>query len=133
MLLGVISFNTDTIHHTFQESSGKYFIFQHYHNIEYSGIKSPVKLISSKFIWSNTNKNAQEWAKTCETCQSNKITKHAKLSLENFPKTESCFSVVNTDIIRPSPSDDFVYCLTFIDNLSNGQKQFFYATVQKRQ
>lgn len=48
-------------------------IFQKMHNLAHPGVKSTVKQIASKFIWTNSRKDVNQWAKYCIDCLSSTV------------------------------------------------------------
>lgn len=61
-------------------------------------------------------KNINEWCKTCQACQRNKITRHTKSPLQEYKMPNDRFSIIHVDIIGPLPtSNGFSYILTCID------------------
>ena len=95
-------------------------IFHQFHGLSHPGVKSTVKLISSKFIWQNINKDIQQWAKSCIPCQKSKVTRHTKSPLGEFLKPSGRFQEVHIDIVGPlPPSNGNTYCLTCVDRYTN--------------
>lgn len=98
----------------------RYSIFQHYHNLAHPGIKTTVKMISSRFVWISLKKDVQNWAKTCIACQINKISRHIQTPVGHFPSNDERFKIVHLDLIGPMPpSEEYIYCLTCIDRVTN--------------
>ncbi|GFT72461.1 retrovirus-related Pol polyprotein from transposon opus [Trichonephila clavipes] len=80
------------------------------------GIKSAVKLMTEKYVWSDIKKQVREWAKACITYQKCKVSRHAKSKLGEFEQPDERFSVVHIDLIgKLPPSEGMQYCLTCID------------------
>lgn len=95
-------------------------IFQQIHGASHPGIKASVKLLTSKFFWTNIRKDVRQWAKTCIPCQKSKINRHTKSSFGEFQLPSERFSDVHIDLIGPlPPSNGNIYCLTCIDRYSN--------------
>ncbi|GFU53201.1 retrovirus-related Pol polyprotein from transposon opus [Trichonephila clavipes] len=57
-------------------------IFQLIHGLAHPGIKSTVKLMIEKYVWSDIKKQVREWAKACIRCQKCKVSRHTKSKLE---------------------------------------------------
>ncbi|GFU10848.1 hypothetical protein TNCV_3278671 [Trichonephila clavipes] len=93
-------------------------IFQLIHGLAHPGIKSTVKLMTEKYVWSDIKKQVREWAKACIRCQKCKVSRHTKSKLE-FEQPDERFSVVHIDLIgKLPPSEGMQYCLTCIDRFS---------------
>ncbi|UYV74968.1 hypothetical protein LAZ67_12001925, partial [Cordylochernes scorpioides] len=94
-------------------------IFLQIHGALHPGIRSSVKQMKTKFLWTNIKKDVQEWARTCVACQRNKITRHTKSKIGCFPENRDRFCMVHIDCIGPlPPSNDHIYCLTCIDRFT---------------
>ncbi|GFU57949.1 retrovirus-related Pol polyprotein from transposon opus [Nephila pilipes] len=94
-------------------------IFQLIHGFAHSGVKSTIKLMTEKYVWSNLKKQVREWAKECIRCQKCKVTRHTKSKFDEYQASDERFSVVHIDLIGPlPPSEGMMYCLTYIDRFS---------------
>ncbi|GFW40733.1 hypothetical protein TNCV_4528221 [Trichonephila clavipes] len=94
-------------------------IFQLIHGLAHPGIKSTVKLMIEKYVWSDIKKQVREWAKACIRCQKCKVSRHTKSKLGEFEQPDERFSVVHIDLIgKLPPSEGMQYCLTCIDRFS---------------
>lgn len=94
-------------------------IFDKLHNLSHPGVKSSVKLVSSRFVWLSVNKDVNSWAKACLKCQKSKVSRHNKSVIEKYDLVNNRFEHVNIDIVGPLPvSRGNSYCLTCIDRYS---------------
>ncbi|GFS92492.1 transposon Tf2-9 polyprotein [Trichonephila clavipes] len=94
-------------------------IFQLIHGLAHPGIKSTVKLMTEKYVWSDIKKQVREWAKACIRCQKCKVSRHTKSKLGEFEQPDERFSVVHIYLIGKLPSSEGMqYCLTCIDRFS---------------
>ncbi|GFT46445.1 retrovirus-related Pol polyprotein from transposon opus [Trichonephila clavipes] len=94
-------------------------IFQLIHGLAHPGIKSTVKLMTEKYVWSDIKKQVREWAKFCIRYQKCKVSRHTKSKLGEFEQPDERFSVVHIDLIgKLPPSEGMQYCLTCIDRFS---------------
>ncbi|GFX30146.1 retrovirus-related Pol polyprotein from transposon opus [Trichonephila clavipes] len=59
-------------------------MFQLIHGLAHPGIKSTVKLMTEKYVWSDIKKQVREWAKACIRCQKRKVSRHTKSKLGEF-------------------------------------------------
>ncbi|GFW16642.1 retrovirus-related Pol polyprotein from transposon opus [Trichonephila clavipes] len=64
-------------------------------NFAHPGIKSTVKLMTEKYVWSDIKKLVREWAKACIRCQKCKVNRHTKSKLGEFKQPDERFSVVH--------------------------------------
>ncbi|GFW76098.1 retrovirus-related Pol polyprotein from transposon opus [Trichonephila clavipes] len=68
-------------------------IFQLIHGLAHPGIKSTVKLMTEKYVWSDIKKQVREWAKACIRCQKCKVSRHTKSKLGEFEQPDERFGV----------------------------------------
>lgn len=95
-------------------------VFSTVHNLSHNGIKSTVRQVTNKFIWTNIRKDIKIWSQTCIDCQKNKITRHNKAQLSIYEEPDERFQIVHIDLIGPlPPSEGNVYCLTCIDRFTD--------------
>ncbi|GFT51933.1 hypothetical protein TNCV_1226491 [Trichonephila clavipes] len=89
------------------------------HGLALPDIKSTVKLMTEKYVWSDIKKQVREWAKACIKCQKCKVSRHTKSKFLEFEQPDERFSVVHIDLIgKQPPSEGMQYCLTCIDRFS---------------
>ncbi|GFT86667.1 integrase catalytic domain-containing protein [Trichonephila clavipes] len=81
-------------------------IFQLIHGLAHPGIKSTVKLMTEKYVWSDIKKQVREWAKACIRCQKYKVSRHTKSKLGEFEQPDERFSVVHIDLIGKLPPSE---------------------------
>lgn len=94
-------------------------IFDNIHQLSHPSVKSTTKLLTSKYVWPNIKRDCKNWCQSCEACQKNKITRHTKSLIQNFPIPTDRFSIVHIDLIGPLPfSNNFTYALTCIDRFT---------------
>ena len=81
------------------------------------------KLIASKFIWNEMQKQIGLRAKQCIACQSSKIHMHTKAPLEMFNVPPRRFEHIHVDLMGPlPPSNGFTHLFTIIDRFSRWPK-----------
>ncbi|XP_047107560.1 uncharacterized protein LOC124776561 [Schistocerca piceifrons] len=99
----------------------RYAIFQHYHNWAHPSIKTTVKMITSRCVRMNMKKDIANWSRAGNACQKkNNVSRHVDSPIGHFPNTDERFKVINLDLIGPMPpSDEYTYCLTCIDRVTN--------------
>ena len=94
-------------------------VFNALHNLSHPGIRASVRLVTSRFVWRNVNKDVRNWARTCLECQRSKITRHTKSPLGSFASPDARFQHVHVDLVGPlPPSKGAIYLLTCIDRFS---------------
>ncbi|GFX57139.1 retrovirus-related Pol polyprotein from transposon opus [Trichonephila clavipes] len=81
-------------------------MFQLTHGLAHPGIKSTVKLLTEKYVWSDIKKQVREWAKTSIRCQKCKVSRHTKSKLGEFEQPDKRFSVVHIDLIGKLPASE---------------------------
>ena len=93
-------------------------IFDSVHNLAHPSGRATKHLITKRFVWPGMNKDILSWARTCASCQRNKVSRHVKNPPKHITVPER-FQHVHLDIIGPLPTiDNFRYCLTMIDRFS---------------
>nr|VZI39302.1 unnamed protein product [Spirometra erinaceieuropaei] len=91
-------------------------VFQTLHGLSHPGIRASQTLLSERFVWSGMNKNVKAWARSCLSCQSNKVLRHKKSPPDTFPSPDARFSHVHLDVVGPlPPSNGFTHLLTCVD------------------
>ncbi|BES94567.1 multicellular organismal development [Nesidiocoris tenuis] len=94
--------------------------FNQVHGLHHPGVKSTVKQMNSRFVWPSINKDVNQWAKSCLSCQKAKVSRHTTTPIMNFPTPDARFSALHIDLVGPlPPSDDFRYFLSIIDRFTN--------------
>ena len=86
------------------------------HNLSHPSRRTTCKLLTQKFVWQSIKKDAQQWAKTCQACQTCKIHRHTESGVGEFPQPRRRFGHIHVDIVGPLPaSKTYRYLLTIID------------------
>ena len=78
-------------------------IFHKFHHLSHPGAKATVKLIRDRYVWPFMEKEIREWCRTCEACQSSKVTRHTKPGFSFQVHVSGRFQVVHVDIVGPPP------------------------------
>jgi len=85
------------------------------HNGTHAGFKATYTLLRNRVIWPFMRKDIKNWCKACLVCQANKVTRHVKPPILQFP-TGSRFDTVHIDIVGPLPAcRGYLYLLTMLD------------------
>lgn len=94
-------------------------IFDSIHGLSHPGVRSTVKSVSQKYIWKSMNKEVTVIARSCLPCQKNKVSRHVKPPVGNFPMVSNRFEEIHIDLIGPlTISEGQRYCLTVIDRFT---------------
>ena len=82
----------------------------------HQGQDKSVDLISTFYYWPKMASQIKEWVKACPKCQANKVTRHNRQVLRNYPVNTQRFHTMHIDIVGPLPeSNGFKYILTMRD------------------
>ena len=94
-------------------------VLRHFHNMSHVGGKATHRLIKSRFVWFQMAADCLEFARSCASCQSSKVTKHEKSPLTRRPLPDDRFLSLHLDLVGPLPeSEGKIYLLTIIDRFS---------------
>lgn len=94
-------------------------VFNSMHKLSHPGVRASQKLISSRFVWKNMNKDIQLWARSCLSCQRSKIHRHEKSPLGYILPPSNRFHNVHIDLVGPLPTcEGYSYLLTCIDRFT---------------
>jgi Integrase zinc binding domain len=93
--------------------------FDQIHNHAHPGVKTTVKLVSARFVWSRHKAECAAWARACEPCQRAKVTQHTQAPLHQFPPVSDCGHVADRgcvfkELIRERLLYSFDACDTVI-------------------
>jgi len=100
-------------------------VFSALHNLAHPGVKASTKLLRERFVWKEMSKDIAEWCRACLECQKNKVHRHTKSDIGNYPLPSCRFSHVNVDVVGPLPtSSGFSYVLTCVDRFSRWPEAF---------
>nr|VZH98237.1 unnamed protein product [Spirometra erinaceieuropaei] len=103
-------------HRPFVPASMRPAVFQTLHELSHPGIRASQKLLAERFVWPGMNKDVKAWARSCLSCQRNKVQRHNKSPPGTFPSPDARFSHVHLDVVGPlPPSNGFTYLLTCVD------------------
>ncbi|BHF74562.1 hypothetical protein SprV_0501764800 [Sparganum proliferum] len=103
-------------HRPFVPASMRRAVFQTLHGLSHPGIRASQKLLAERFVWPGMNKDVKAWARSCLSCQRNKVQRHNKSPPGTFPSPDARFSHVHLDVVGPlPPSNGFTHLLTCVD------------------
>lgn len=104
--------------------------FDRCHNLSHPGARASLRLVASRYVWPNINKDCREWARCCVQCQRSKVSRHVKSPVGQFDQPTSRFRHLHIDIIGPLPfSNGFSYCLTAIDRYTRWPEAWPMVTI----
>nr|VZH92197.1 unnamed protein product [Spirometra erinaceieuropaei] len=119
------------IHRPFVPASMRRAVFQTLHGLSHPGIRASQKLLAERFVWPGMNKDVKAWARSCLSCQRNKVQRHNKSPSGTFPSPDARFSHVHLDVVGPlPPSNGFTYLLTCVDRYTRWAEAIPLPNVQ---
>ena len=100
-------------------------VFTALHSLSHPGTRATRHLISTRFVWPNTNKHINQWTKSCQECQQTKVTRHTNAPVLSFKPPDARFDVVHIDLVGPlPPSQGYKYLLTCVDRFTRWPEAF---------
>lgn len=100
-------------------------VFQSFHNLSHPGIRATQKLVTSRFVWPQINRDYRDWVRSCLHCQRAKIHRYTWSPTGTFPLPSSCFDHVHIDLVGPlPPACGFSYLLTCVDRFTRWPEAF---------
>ena len=91
-------------------------VFNTLHNPSHLGGQKTYEVITSLFFWESLRKDVFHWANHCPACQQNKITRHNRQRLHQFPNSQGRMNVIHLDLVGPLPNaGNFPYIFTMRD------------------
>nr|VZI38242.1 unnamed protein product [Spirometra erinaceieuropaei] len=85
-------------HRSFVPASMRQAVFQTLRGLSHPGIRASQKLLAERFVWPGMNKDVKAWARSCLSCQRNKVQRHNKSPPGTFPSPDARFSHVHLDV-----------------------------------
>jgi len=98
-------------------------VFNSIHNLAHPEIKTTIKLMSQRYVWSSIRADCLNWARTCIQCQHEKIARYITTPFGTLMKLSRKFDHVHVDIIA-MPMEGNRYCLTCIDRFTRWPEAF---------
>ncbi|BHF69917.1 hypothetical protein SprV_0301296400 [Sparganum proliferum] len=91
-------------------------VFQTLHGLSHPGIRASQKLLRERFVWPGMNKDGKAWARSCLSCQRNKVHRQNKSPPGTFPSSDARFNHVRLDFVGLlPPSSGFIRFPTCVD------------------
>ncbi|BHF74082.1 hypothetical protein SprV_0401716600 [Sparganum proliferum] len=105
-----------SFHRPFVSASMRRGVFRTLHGLSHPGIRASQKLLAERFVWPDMNKDVKAWARSCLSCQRNKVQRHNKSPPGTFPSTDARFNLLHVDVVGPlPPSNGFTHLLACVD------------------
>lgn len=94
-------------------------VFNALHGQAHGGYRATLRLIKSRYCWTDMNRDITRWTRCCEPCQRAKVNKHTSSSITPFAPPERRFGHIHVDLVGPlPPSNGFKYLLTVVDRFT---------------
>ena len=91
-------------------------VFNTFHDTSHLGSQKTYEAVTSQFFWESLRKDVSHWAEHCPRCQQNKITKHNRQRLHQFPDNKGRMNTIHLDLVGPLPnSGNYPYIFTMRD------------------
>ena len=92
-------------------------IFHKFHNTLHQGRAKSCDIIKQHYFWRGMRKDIETWVQYCPKCQSCKVSRHNKQTLENFPGNPQRLETIHMDLVGPlnPASDEYQFLLTIRD------------------
>jgi cold shock CspA family protein len=92
------------------------FVFKIFHESVHMGPDKTCEQIKRIYFWPKMKSDIEHWAAHCPKCQKNKITRHNRQSLSNFPSEPGRLNILHIDLVGPIPNTHrFPYIITMRD------------------
>lgn len=97
----------------------RHHLFEKFHGLSHPSAKATSKNIAKKYFWPTLNSDIGAWARVCEECQRNKVSRHTKPPTAQITIPPGRFMHIHLDLVGPLPSSQSnKYILTIIDRFS---------------
>ena len=91
-------------------------VFKIFHGSVHLGPEKTHNQIRRTYYWPKMKSDIEHWAAHCPRCQKNKITRHNRQSLSNFPSEPGRLNILHIDLVGPLPNiQRFAYIVTIRD------------------
>ena len=92
------------------------FVFKIFHENVHMGPDKTCDQIARTYFWPKMRSEIEHWAAHCPKCQKNKITRHNRQNLSNFPSEPGRLNILHVDLVGPLPNTHrFPYVITMRD------------------
>ena len=94
-------------------------VFSNLHGLGHPSHRATKPLINTRFVWHGMNIDIAKWCRSCDGCQTAKISRHNKPVFGKFDEPTERFDYIHLDIVGPLPyADGFRYLLTCVDRFT---------------
>ena len=83
--------------------------FHEAHKILHQGNEKSLDSLSFQYFWPHMKTDVELWVKACPQCQQNKISRHNKQKLQNYPSNPQRLRVLHVDLVCPSTTSYLSY------------------------
>ncbi|VDL99576.1 unnamed protein product [Schistocephalus solidus] len=106
-------------HRSFMPTLMRQPVFHTLHGLSHPGIRISQNLLAERFVRPGMNKDVKVWARSCLSCQRNKVRCQKKSPPGTFPSPDARISNVHLDVVGPlPPSNGFNHLLTCADRFT---------------
>ena len=103
-------------------------VFELVHGLAHPGTRSPVKIVTSRFVWHGIAKEVRDWTRACIGCQTAKVHRHNRAPLHKFERPEARFAHVHVDLVGPlASSKGQTHLITVIDRFTRWPEAIPFA------
>ena len=93
--------------------------FSNLHGLGHPSHRATKPLINTRFVWHGMKIDIAKWCRSCNGCQTAKISRHNKPVFGKFDEPTERFDHIHLDIVWPLPYvDGFRYLLTCVDRFT---------------
>ena len=91
-------------------------VFKIFHGSVHLGPEKTYNQIRRTYYWPGMKNDIEHWSTHCPRCQVNKITRHNRQSLSNFPSEPGRLNILHIDLVGPLPNTHrYAYIITMRD------------------
>ena len=91
-------------------------VLRHFHEMSHVGGKATHRLVRARFVWFRMAADCLAFVRSCQRCQTSKVTRHVHSPLTRRPLPDDTFLSLHLDLVGPLPeSEGKTYLLTIID------------------
>ena len=76
--------------------------FHEAHDVLHQGQERSLDTLSFQYFWPDMKRDIELWVKACPRCQANKISRHNRQKLCNFPSNSHRLRILHVDLVCPS-------------------------------
>ena len=97
----------------------QFLVFSAIHGLAHQGPVPTIKAISGRFVWRGMKRQIRDWCRSCQGCESSKVSCHVKSPLSSHSLPTRRFKVIHVGIVGPLPeAEGHRYVLLMIDRFT---------------